>query len=344
MMSSWPDMSNLSGLIARLSDVPVLVIGDVMLDHYLTGDAERISPEAPVPVVRIDQERHLLGGAGNVAKNIEALGGKPELVSVIGADDPGRVLQNLLSKEGLRGNFVVEKRRMTTIKTRIIARNQQMLRVDREESRQLQGQSLKALEGLVNKVSQQHTVIVLSDYGKGVVCKALVDSIRELKSSCGRSIVVLVDPKVVNSALYAGLDILTPNAKEAGEITGVQAKGKDGVIKAGHALFKKLRCRHVCITLGQDGMAVFERPGKVFHVPTVAQSVFDVTGAGDTVISVLALALGAGLSLVEASVLANYAAGIVVGQVGTAAATPEGLREAVSKISLPKIETWLDIE
>ena len=344
MRPSSLDIPHLSGMVDRLSGVPVLVIGDVMLDHYLTGDAERISPEAPVPVVRVDQERHLLGGAGNVARNIAALGGKPELVSVIGADDPGRVLQDLLAQEGLQGNFVVEKSRMTTIKTRIIARNQQMLRVDREEARQLQGQSLKALEGLVRKVSQQHTVIVLSDYGKGVVCKALVDTLRELKNSSGRSPVVLVDPKVVNSSLYAGMDVLTPNAKEAGEIANVQAKGKDGVIKAGHALFKRLRCRHLCITLGQDGMAVFVRPGQVFHVPTVAQSVFDVTGAGDTVISVLALALGAGLSLVEASVLANYAAGIVVGQVGTAAATPAGLREAVSKISLPKIETWLDIE
>ena len=342
-MPSSLDIPNLSGMIDRLSGVPVMVVGDVMLDHYLTGDAERLSPEAPVPVVRIEQERHLLGGAGNVARNIAALGGKPELVSVIGADDPGKVLQDLLAKEGLQGDFVVEKRRMTTIKTRIIARNQQMLRVDREEARQLQGQSLNALEGLVRKVSQQHSVIVLSDYGKGVVCKALVETIRDLKSSSGRSIVVLVDPKVVNSSLYAGMDVLTPNAKEAGEITGVPAKGKDGVIKAGHALFKQLRCRHVCITMGQDGMAVFDRPGKVLHVPTVAQSVFDVTGAGDTVIAVLALALGAGLSLVEASVLANYAAGIVVGQVGTAAATPAGLRTAVSKISLPKIETWLDI-
>jgi rfaE bifunctional protein kinase chain/domain len=343
-MPSALDKSNLSALVDRLSDVSVLVIGDVMLDHYLSGDAERISPEAPVPVVRVEKERHLLGGAGNVARNIAALGGKPELISVIGADDPGKVLQDLLTKEGLRGNLVVEKSRMTTIKTRIIARNQQMLRVDREEARQLQGQSLKALESIVRKVSQQHTIIILSDYGKGVVCKALVETIRELKSSVGRSITVLVDPKVVNSALYDSMDVLTPNAKEAGEITGVQAKGKDGIIKAGHALFKKLRCRHACITLGQDGMAVFEKPGKVYHVPTVAQSVFDVTGAGDTVISVLALALGAGLNLVEASVLANYAAGIVVGQVGTAAATPENLHEAVAKISPPTIEKWLDIE
>jgi rfaE bifunctional protein kinase chain/domain len=344
MMPKALDKSLLSAMIDRLANVPVLVIGDVMLDHYLSGDAERISPEAPVPVVRVDKERHLLGGAGNVARNIAALGGDPEIISVIGADDPGKVLQDLLAKEGLRGNLVVEKSRMTTIKTRIIARNQQMIRVDREEVRQLQGQSLEALESIVRKVSRQHTVIVLSDYGKGVVCKALLDTIHELKTSSDKPIVVLVDPKVINAGLYAGMDVLTPNAKEAGEITGIQAKGKDAVIKAGHALFKQLRCSHVCITLGADGMAVFEKPGKVYHVPTVARSVFDVTGAGDTVISVLALALGAGLSLVEASVLANYAAGIVVGQVGTAAATPESLQEAVRKISLPKIESWLNIE
>jgi len=343
MMHSTLDKSLLSAMIDRLAGVPVLVIGDVMLDHYLTGDVERISPEAPVPVVCVEKERHLLGGAANVARNIAVLGGNPELISVIGADEPGKVLQDLLANQGLRGNLVVEKRRVTTIKTRIIARNQQMLRVDREEARQLQGQSLKALDSIIRKASQQHTVIILSDYGKGVVCKALMETIRELKSSSGRSIIVLVDPKVVNSSLYGGMDVLTPNTKEAGEIAGVQAKGKEGIIKAGHILFKKLRCHHVCITLGQDGMAVFETPGKVFHVPTVAQNVFDVTGAGDTVISVLALALGAGLNLVEASILSNYAAGIVVGQVGTAAATPESLHEAIGKITLPKIENWLDI-
>jgi len=343
-MPSTPPGWDFTGAVKRLQGVPVLVVGDVMLDHYLSGDAERISPEAPIPVVHVTHEKHLLGGAGNVARNIAALGGKPELVSVIGADDPGRVLQELLSSEGLPGHLVVEKRRMTTIKTRIIARNQQMLRVDREESRELEGGSLGALEGLIRSVAERHGVIVVSDYGKGVVCQRIMDTIRSLKSGDAAGPLVLVDPKVVHAGLYSSVDLLTPNAKEAGELAGVKPAGREGVIKAGLSIFKRMRCRQLCITLGPEGMAVFERPGKVLHVPTMAKNVFDVTGAGDTVMAVLALALGAGYDLAQASVLANYAAGIVVGQVGTAVATPEAMRETIRRIEPPKVETWLDIE
>jgi rfaE bifunctional protein kinase chain/domain len=330
--------------VKRLSGVPVLVVGDVMLDHYLAGDAERISPEAPIPVVRVASEKHLLGGAGNVARNIAALGGKPELASVIGADEPGAVIQQLLSKEGLPGHLVVEKRRMTTIKTRIIARNQQMLRVDREESREPDGKTLDALDSLVRTVAARHSVVVVSDYGKGVVSTRLMDALREVRAQGGKAPLILVDPKTANASLYAQADLLTPNAKEAGELAGIKASGREGVIKAGLAIFKRLRCRQLCITLGAEGMAVFERPGRVLHVPTVARNVFDVTGAGDTVMAVLALALGAGYDLLQASVLANYAAGIVVGQVGAAVATPGQLREAIRRVEPPKVETWLDIE
>lgn len=343
-MPSEPARSDLAGAVDRLAGVEVLVVGDVMLDHYLWGDAQRISPEAPVPVVQVGREGHLLGGAGNVARNIAALGGRPELVGVIGADDPGRVIQDLLAREGLPGHLVAEKQRRTTIKTRIIARNQQMLRVDREESRSLAGRSLDALAGLLRERASRHKVVVVSDYGKGVVSEGLMRAVRELRDTTSGDVQVLVDPKVVHCGLYTGMDLLTPNAKEATEISGVEATGREGVIKAGLAIFKRLRCRQLCITLGAEGMAVFESPGKVLHVPTVAQNVFDVTGAGDTVISALALALGAGLGLAEASVLANYAAGIVVGQVGTAVATPGALRQALARLPWPRMETWLDIE
>ena len=339
-----PSRQGLLSSLERLDGVPVLVVGDVMLDHYLSGDAERISPEAPVPVVRVSGERHLLGGAGNVARNIAALGGRPELVSVVGADDPGKVVQELLAQEGLSGHLVVEKKRTTTIKTRIIARNQQMLRVDREESRQLSGHSLEGLDALLRQVVPRHKVIVVSDYGKGVVCQALMETIRALKGTGQVGPQVLVDPKVVNAGLYTGVDLLTPNAKEAGELAGIPASGRDGVIKAGLAIFKRLRCRQLCITLGPEGMAVFERPGRVRHVPTVARNVYDVTGAGDTVMAVLAMALGSGLGLLEASILANYAAGIVVGQVGTAVATPTAMREALDRAASPNVSTWLDID
>lgn len=330
----------LARALRRLEGVRVLVAGDVMLDHYLSGDAERISPEAPVPVVHVREERHLLGGAGNVARNIAALGGKPVLLSVVGDDDPGRAVGTLLEREGISGQLVVDKKRKTTIKTRIIARNQQMLRVDREESGQLAGGGLAALVELVRKEAEGCSAVVVSDYGKGVVSKAVMEAVLGLPGKPA----VLVDPKVVNAQLYAGADLLTPNAKEAGEMAGVAAKGRDGVLKAGLALFKKLRCNGLCVTLGAEGMAVFERPGRVFHVPTVARSVFDVTGAGDTVISVLALAYGAGIGLLTASVLANYAAGIVVGLVGTAAATRQDVLSAMSRLSPPEVEKWLAIE
>lgn len=331
-------------LVDTLAGIPVLVVGDIMLDHYLTGDVERISPEAPVPVVRVENDRYILGGAGNVVRNIAALGGKPEVISVVGEDDTGRTVQHLLSQQDLSGHIVVEKARKTTIKTRIIARNQQMLRVDREDSGSLSQGTSKALASLIEDVGRRHGVVVVSDYGKGVVCEQVMRAVMSLKTRDVSGMKVLVDPKVVNTPLYAGVDLLTPNAKEATEMTGVGAVGREGVIKAGLALFKKLRCAQLCVTLGAKGMAVFSRPGMVAHVPTVARQVFDVTGAGDTVIAVLALALGAGLDLTTASVLANYAAGHVVGQVGTSAVTPSDLRRAVNTLAIPSVEQWLNID
>ncbi|WP_243439423.1 bifunctional heptose 7-phosphate kinase/heptose 1-phosphate adenyltransferase [Fundidesulfovibrio soli] len=338
------DPRALAAAVDRLAGVPVLVVGDVMLDHYLSGDAERISPEAPVPVVQVTGERHILGGAGNVVRNIAALGGRPELVSVVGADDPGRAIQDLLGREGVSCHLVAEKNRKTTIKTRVIVRNQQMVRVDREDTAPLAGQSLAALESILRDVAGSQGIVVVSDYGKGVVSETVMRVLRSLKEERGGGLTVLVDPKVVNTGLYTGVDLLTPNAKEAGEMAGIAAKGREGVIRAGLAIFKKLRCAQLCVTLGPDGMAVFTRPGSVLHVPTVARQVFDVTGAGDTVMAVLALALGAGMELPEASILANYAAGYVVGQVGTATVGPQELREALTTLRQPEVERWLEIQ
>lgn len=339
-----PERSALLDAVGKLAGIPVLVVGDVMLDHYLSGDAGRISPEAPIPVVRVSAEGHLLGGAGNVARNIAALGGRPELLSVIGPDDPGRIIQDLLAREDIKGHLVVEKRRMTTIKTRIIARGQQMLRVDREESTQLTGSALEALTDILREKVHSHPVVLVSDYGKGVVCQAVMDALRSIRSEGGGSPLLLVDPKVVNAGLYGGVDLLTPNAKEAAEMSGLAASGREGVIKAGLAIFKRLKCRKLCVTLGAEGMAVFESPGVVRHVPTVARSVFDVTGAGDTVIAVLSLALAAGCELTQASVLANFAAGVVVGQVGAAVCGPDALRSSVGALDMPRVERWLDID
>jgi len=326
-----------------MAGTPVLVLGDVMLDHYLAGEVERISPEAPVPVLLVESERHLLGGAGNVARNIAALGGKPELISVVGDDDPGRAIGKLLAQEGIPSHLLVEAKRQTTIKTRIIARNQQLVRVDREQARPVEGHSLEGLRSILAQLAPKHRMVVVSDYGKGVVNQTVMDALRQVVQGMHPAPRVLVDPKVVNAAVYAGMDVLTPNAKEAGELAGCKAQGQDGVIRAGLAIFKRLRCKQLCITLGSGGMALFEAPGKVLHVPTVARKVFDVTGAGDTVIASLALGLASGLDLLRAGIVANYAAGIVVGQVGTAAASPEEVVAAILAQPAPDVETWLNI-
>lgn len=337
------DCAELASRVPDLAGQPVLVVGDLMLDHYLAGEVERISPEAPVPVVNVHSEAHMLGGAGNVARNLVALGGRTELLSMIGQDDPGRVLEGLLAREGITGHLLVEPRRKTTIKTRIIARNQQMLRVDREEVRPIGARAMEGVPGLLAKLVDRCRVVVVSDYGKGLVTRTFMDGLRQAVAGVKNPPLVLVDPKVVNLSCYQGVDLLTPNAKEAGEMAGIKAAGRDGVLKAGLALFKRLRCKQLCVTLGAEGMALFERPNRVLHVPTTARKVFDVTGAGDTAMAVLALGLAAGLGLVRAGVLANVAAGIVVAQVGAAVATPGELVEELGRLAEHRVQPWLDI-
>jgi rfaE bifunctional protein kinase chain/domain len=218
-----------------------------------------------------------------------------------------------------------------------------MLRVDREQVRALGAGSLAAVRDLLAKLVPGHKVVVVSDYGKGLVGKALMEELHQAVARCDPRPKILVDPKVVNASVYQGVDLLTPNAKEAGEMAGVKASGRDGVIKAGLGIFRRLRCAQLCVTLGAEGLALFENPGRVLHVPTVARKVFDVTGAGDTVIAALALGLAADLSLIQAGMLANYAAGLVVAQVGTAVARPKELVAAMRAGPGPVVENWLNI-
>ncbi|GFK95360.1 D-beta-D-heptose 7-phosphate kinase [Fundidesulfovibrio magnetotacticus] len=336
--------AGLAALAGRLRGARVLVVGDVMLDHYLVGDAARISPEAPVPVVRVARERRALGGAGNVARNLSALDASVTLLGVTGEDDPGRAVHELMARESLPGFMIVEKGRLTTIKTRILAGGQQMLRVDREETGELRPATRAGLVEALRNECALHDVVIVSDYGKGVVCREIMEALAQARAERAGGLRVLVDPKVVNAGLYTGVDLLTPNAKEAGELGGVDAAGREGVIRAGLAIFRRLRCRQLCITLGAQGMAVFEAPGKVLHVPTVARTVFDVTGAGDTVIAVLAMALGSGIGLAQASLLANCAAGVVVAQVGAAVTNLEELGRALAGTPPPVLEQWLDLD
>jgi len=317
-------------LVDRLAGRRVMIVGDVMLDHYTFGSVTRISPEAPVPVLQVSDEQYRLGGAGNVARNIVALGGAATIIGVIGNDQDGQTLTGLLTEAGAHNDLVCEDHRRTTRKTRIIAQNQQIVRVDREQTGELPKDVVGALLEKVVAHGQGHDIIIVSDYGKGVVTRALMDALHALTGPSGTRPRILVDPKPCNFDLYQGVDILTPNAKEAAEGAGLAASSQDGPVQAAAALFRRLRCGQLLITLGSQGMALFEGPGKALRIPTFARKVFDVTGAGDTVIATLALGLAAGGDLLSAAVLANHAAGLVVAQVGAATAQPEALREAIA--------------
>lgn len=324
-------------LLMNLAGKRVMIVGDVMLDHYTFGTVTRISPEAPVPVVEVISEEYVLGGAGNVARNIVALGGRATMLGVIGDDRDGETLEALLDDHAVDTVLVHDDRRRTTRKTRIIAQNQQIVRVDRENAAPLSEAVVGELLEYIATHGQHHDIVIVSDYGKGVITRPIMDALRSLKGADGRRPRILVDPKPQNYDLYHDVDLLTPNAKEAGEGAGHICAWPDGPATVGKALFKRLNCRDLLITLGPQGMALFEGRANARHIPTFARKVFDVTGAGDTVIATLALALAAGASLLDAAVLANHAAGIVVAQVGAATPTPESLRQAVAARPAPPI-------
>jgi rfaE bifunctional protein kinase chain/domain len=326
--------------VRALAGKKVMIIGDLMLDHYMIGSVDRISPEAPVPVVRVERETSLLGGAGNVARNITSLGGEALLISTVGTDEDGARLDRLCNKAQLRTKLIRDPARPTTKKTRIIAGTQQVVRVDQELAVPLQDAELAELFNHLQTVMADYPVIILSDYGKGFICEEFMCRFMEMVAACQPRPLVLVDPKTVNYDLYQGVDLLTPNTKEAGEGAGLPVKGQDTVIRAGRALFDRLGCRNLLITMGGDGMALFEGTETITHIPTFARKVFDVTGAGDTVIATVALALAAGIELGTACTLANYAAGIVVGQVGAASATTQDMLEAIDELPEPELTSW----
>ena len=330
----------MNDLAARLRDKRVLIVGDVMLDQYLFGDAERISPEAPVPVIRLEQECCYLGGAGNVARNVTALGGRASLVGIAGDDDAGNILQEILRQEAINAYVPLCPGRVTTRKTRVLARNQQMLRLDREHPCLLnpeeEGLLLKSLAPLV----EGHEALILSDYGKGLVSQSFMEALRALLSSLPRSPLVLVDPRPQNMHLYQGAFLLTPNLRESSDSVHLPTRSQDEIIAAGRAVMARSGSRHLLITLGAQGMALFLATGAVWRIPTSAQAVFDVSGAGDTVIGAVALGLAAGMPLLAACMLANFAAGIVVAKVGTATAAPDKLADAILDWPVPDLEKW----
>jgi rfaE bifunctional protein kinase chain/domain len=325
-MISKKDSKRLTGYIDKFPSTRILVVGDIVLDHYIWGKVSRISPEAPVPVVNVTQENMLLGGAANVANNIQALGGMVSVCGAIGQDEAGRQLLDLLHKRGIQTEgLIVDSSRPTTIKTRVIAHSQQVVRFDRESKELIERDASRRIFDYVGRhIGEGLDAIVLSDYCKGVVTSDLVRDIVRLAKK--HKVIVSVDPKVSHFGMYSGVTILTPNINEASIGSKIEIDSERSLLKAGTLLLKRLKCDAVLITRGEQGMSLFEHGGRVTHIPTVAHEVFDVTGAGDTVISTLTLGMATGLTMVDAARLSNVAAGIVVGVVGTATVKPEELK------------------
>ncbi|MCS6286209.1 MAG: D-beta-D-heptose 7-phosphate kinase, domain of bifunctional protein HldE [Nitrospirota bacterium] len=314
--------------LQRFPQASLLVIGDLILDHYVMGRVSRISPEAPVPVVHVESETLRLGGAANVFNNILALGGKADLCGVIGADESGRLLLKELGKSRSgRGGVIIDHDRPTTRKSRVIAHNQQIVRYDMEGRQELKGTLQKRLLRYVESRIRELSCIVVSDYAKGVVSAALMTELTRMAAL--RKIPVIVDPKVEHFGYYKGVTVITPNHLEATQAAGLHGDDDHTINEAGAVIRQRLGCRSVLITRGEKGMSLYEGEGTSWHLPTQARQVYDVTGAGDTVIGTLALALATGANMREAATLANHAAGIVVGMVGTATVSPKQLLEAV---------------
>jgi rfaE bifunctional protein kinase chain/domain len=321
----------LAGLVSRFTSGRVLVVGDVMLDQFVYGSVERISPEAPVPVVKVDRETFRLGGAANVAANLAALGANVSLCGMIGGGVWGEEVVRLcdegkIATDGLLKNL----RARTTLKTRVIAHHQQVVRFDRESKSPLSPAMAKKLLAVIERLIESHDAIIVSDYGKGLVGKTLLDALRAAKKK--RGLVVAVDPKIENVRHYKGMSIITPNQHEAGQMLGRKVVNQDGPVEiAGRALLRKLSLDSLLITRGEGGMSLFVGKDRREHIPTRAQQVFDVTGAGDTVIATLTLAMACGATVIEAAEIANFAAGIVVGKLGTAVTSSKELKQAITR-------------
>ncbi|MFH1201881.1 MAG: D-glycero-beta-D-manno-heptose-7-phosphate kinase [Candidatus Omnitrophota bacterium] len=337
-------MKNLKTIIEKFPKANVLVLGDLILDEYIWGNVDRISPEAPVPVVWANKRTYLPGGAANVAANLRSLGAKVSLAGVVGKDHNREIMFSGLHENGIDTKAIfIEEGRHTTLKTRIFARSQQVVRVDWEHIHELKKQTQEKFADFIDKNIRNFDAIIIEDYGKGVIEPSLLD--RVVSRARQYSKVITVDPKEDHLEYYRGVSAITPNRKEVeNAIRYLKIRDKenrfkiyhDGISshsdlkKAGHAILDHLELECLLITLGEDGMWIFQAGNKDYHIPTVAQQVFDITGAGDTVIATFTLGLCSGASKLNAAYVANQAAGIVVGKIGVATVTRRELLEKIS--------------
>ena len=311
-------------VIRDFKGASVMVVGDLILDEFIWGDVSRISPEAPVPVVWVKKESFMPGGASNVANNLSSLGAKVYSVGVVGDDRRGETLTGELERKGIDiSGVLVDGSRPTTLKTRVVAGHQQIVRIDKEYTEALSDSMVRKMTDNIAGMIKKVDAVIIEDYGKGVITPKLLQKIVPMAKRLNK--IISVDPKEEHFRYYRGITVITPNNHEAARAVGFQIKDDASLKRAGAFLLSKVGCKIALVTLGENGMAVFRKGKPMEHIPTVAQEVFDVSGAGDTVIAAYTLALAAGGDPVESAHIANCAAGIVVGKIGIAVVDPDEL-------------------
>ena len=326
--------SRVKQVLAAARRARILVVGDVMLDQFIWGDVARISPEAPVPVVEFARENFMPGGAANVARNLSALNVATDLFGIVGRDEGGRQLKALLCQQNVNCvGLLADSKRVTTQKTRIVAHQQQVVRVDRESRLEADGPAIRRLVAALEPRLLGSDAVIIGDYGKGVVTQALLDALKHICRA--RGVWLSVDPKPTHHLNLSALSLITPNRKELFELAGLADGTRAAtplqdarLLQASAKMLRELQPAVLLVTLGDQGMLLCQSNQKPFHIPTVAQEVFDVSGAGDTVIASFTLAIAAGATPIEAAIISNHAAGVVVGKVGTATVTPDELLES----------------
>lgn len=331
------DITKYKKIISQFNKAKILVVGDLMLDEFIWGTVDRISPEAPVPVVWVKSTSFMPGGASNVANNIASLRGKVFLAGVIGKDESGGRLSNELEKKNINMDAVViDTTRPTSVKTRIIAHHQQVVRIDKEKLDPISDATLEKIYQNAKDIIEDVDAIIIEDYGKGVIMPYLLEKLIALSKKHKK--IIAVDPKVDHFSYYKGVTVLTPNKTEAEGASLIKINDDKSLNNAGQKLLKWLNSKAILVTLGENGMRLFEDNGNITHIPTVAQDVFDVSGAGDTVIGTMAMALACGASMADAAYISNVAAGIVVGKVGIAVVSQPELLDTIYNLSLVPID------
>jgi D-glycero-beta-D-manno-heptose-7-phosphate kinase len=318
-------------IVNKFADRRIVVLGDLMLDEFIWGEVRRISPEAPVPIVEVKRESWNLGGAANVVANLLGLGAQVVPIGIVGDDEAAEILRNFLAAGGAEPSGVVtDSSRPTTRKSRIVAHNQQMVRADRENRTPISSDTEDRLIPIFLDALEDSDAVIISDYDKGLLTPRLLGE--TIQATQTQDKIVCLDPKIRNFLHYRTVDCITPNQLEAERVTNIEITGDDSLRAAASRIRDMLDCKNVLITRGEAGMSLLNMKGQMTHIPTVAREVYDVTGAGDTVIAALTLALASGAELEEAAIIANHAAGVVVSKIGTATLSTTELSIALQDI------------